>query len=99
MDDIIQLQDKYRVKGVQFRDPVFGLNRNFIKEFCEELKKRDVKIVWGMETRLDLLTKENVKQMYEAGLRNINVGIETSDPEIASKNKRKFSIPLAKISM
>lgn len=90
VDDIIELQNKYNVKGIQFRDPVFGLNRPWVKEFCEELKNRNVKIEWGMETRLDLLTEENVKLMQEAGLRNINVGIETSDPEIANKNKRKL---------
>jgi len=90
VDDMVNLKENYNIKGIQFRDPVFGLNKNFISEFCEEIKKRNVKMVWGMETRLDLLTKENVTQMFEAGLRNINVGIETNDPEIAEKNKRKL---------
>ncbi|MBS3171262.1 radical SAM protein [Candidatus Woesearchaeota archaeon] len=88
VDDILNLQQKYGVKGIQFRDPVFGLFPKFIDEFCEELKKRNVNIVWGMETRLDLLNENNLKKMFDAGLRNINVGIETSDPEIAKLNKR-----------
>ena len=90
VDDIVHLQHKYKIKGIQFRDPVFGLNRTWVKEFCEELKNRNVKIEWGMETRLDLLNEENIKMMHEVGLRNVNVGIETSDPEIADKNKRKL---------
>jgi len=88
VDDIIKVQKEFGVKGVQFRDPVFGLNRAFIPQFCEEIKKRNVKIYWGMETRLDILNEENLKQMFDAGLRNINVGIETIVPEIAKKNKR-----------
>ncbi len=88
VDDIISLQEKYNVRGVQFRDPVFGLFPKFIDEFCDELKKRNVKIAWGMETRLDLLNENNLKKMFDVGLRNVNVGIETSDPEIAKLNKR-----------
>ncbi|MBS3142265.1 radical SAM protein [Candidatus Woesearchaeota archaeon] len=88
VDDIVSLQQKHNIKGVQFRDPVFGLNRNFIPEFCDEIMKRHVKIQWGMETRLDLLNEENLKMMYAAGLRNLNVGIETNDPEVAKQNKR-----------
>jgi len=90
VDDILELQMKYKIKGIQFRDPVFGLNRNFVKEFCEELKNRNVKISWGMETRLDLLSEESIRNMYEVGLRNVNVGIETNDPKIAEINKRKL---------
>ena len=88
VDDILNLQERYGVKGIQFRDPVFGLFPKFIDEFCEELKRRNVRIVWGMETRLDLLNETNLTKMFEVGLRNVNVGIETSDPEIARLNKR-----------
>ena len=88
VDDIVSLQEKHKVKGIQFRDPIFGLNKEFTNDFCNELKSRNVKIKWGMETRLDLLNEENVQQMYDVGLRNINVGIETKDTEVAKRNKR-----------
>jgi len=88
VDDMIHVKEKYGVKGVQFRDPTFGLHRGFIEEFCDELEKRKVNMVWGMETRLDLLDEEKIKKMFQVGLRNINIGIETIDPEIAKKNKR-----------
>jgi len=93
VDDIVNIQKKYNIKGIQLRDPTFGLTKGYIDEFCNELKKRNVKIKWGMETRLDLLNKENIKKMFEVGLRNINVGIETNNEIIASQNKRKL-IPL-----
>jgi radical SAM superfamily enzyme YgiQ (UPF0313 family) len=47
-----------------------------------------VKIIWGMETRLDLLNEESLTNMYDVGLRNINVGIETFDADIAKSNRR-----------
>ena len=88
VDDIETLQRKYKLKGLQFRDPLFGLKKNFINEFVEELDKRKIQINWGIETRLDLLNEDNLTRMYNVGLRNINVGIETFDPEIAKNNKR-----------
>lgn len=88
VDDIVYLQKKYGIKGVQFRDPTFGLIKPFIGDFCNELEKRNVKIKWGMETRLDLLNENNLKRMFDVGLRNINVGIETNNEEIAKLNKR-----------
>ena len=87
-DDIQILQKKYSIKGVQFRDPLFGVTKNFIDEFTGELKQRNIKLTWGIETRLDLLNEENLTAMYNVGLRNINVGIETSDDAIAKINKR-----------
>ncbi len=86
--DILFLQTHYGINHIQFRDPVFGLNKGFIEEFCAALKQQDVHVQWGMETRLDLLTTEKIDLMKEVGLRLINVGIETTDPEVAQKNKR-----------
>ncbi len=82
------LKEKYGIEIVQFRDPVFGLNKGFIEEFCREIKKQDVRMLWGMETRLDLLTEEKIDMMFEAGLRLINAGVETSSANVAVKNKR-----------
>jgi len=88
VDDIVHLQEEYNVKGIQFRDPVFGMYRTFIPEFVKEMRERNIEIEWGMETRLDLLNEERIKEMHDVGLRNINVGIETIDPDIAKANRR-----------
>ncbi len=88
VDDMETLQRKYKVKGIQFRDPLFGVKKNFIAEFVAELAERKLNITWGMETRLDLLDESSLTEMYKVGLRNINVGIETFDLTIAKNNKR-----------
>ena len=91
VDDIVYLKKRYDVKGIQFRDPVFGIDSEFVFELCDELKKREVMVVWGMETRVDLLNEDIIKRMYEVGLRNINIGIETNNIKIANNNKRKLT--------
>jgi len=88
VDDILFMKEKYGVKGIQFRDPLFGINRDFISEFCEKMRARNVAVRWGMETRLDLFDKKIIKQMFDVGLRNINVGIETESPAVAKRMQR-----------
>ena len=88
--DVINLISKYKIKGLQFRDPTFGIDRNQVKDFCRFLIDSKVKIKFGIETRLDLLDKEILDLMFKAGLKNLNVGIETIEENIAHLNKRKL---------
>ncbi|MFH1209884.1 MAG: radical SAM protein [archaeon] len=88
VEDMIYLNHNYNIKGFQFRDPTFGIKKGYIEEFCNELKKSKLNVHWGIETRLDLLDEKKIKLMYESGLRNINVGIESISLEVTKKNKR-----------
>lgn len=90
INDVERLVKKYGIKGVQFRDPTFGIDKNQVKEFCNGLIDRKIKIKFGMETRLDLLDKTTLDLMFRAGLRNINVGIETAEENVAKLNNRKL---------
>jgi len=91
IEDIKELIKKYKIKGLQFRDPIFGLDKNQLFQFIELMKKNNIKIKFGIETRLDLLDKEILKKLFEIGLSNINIGIETVDDNIAKINKRKLT--------
>ncbi|MCX6748490.1 MAG: radical SAM protein [Candidatus Pacearchaeota archaeon] len=88
--DILVLKRKYKIKSVQFRDPTFGLDKKQVTDFCNLLIKNKIKINLGIETRLDILDAKIISLMHKVGLRNINIGIETYDEEIANKNKRKI---------
>ena len=82
------LMKKNGFRSFQFRDPVFGLKKDFIEKFCLEIHKKGLKVEWGMETRIDILDIEIIKLMASAGLKSINIGIETPNEEIAKANKR-----------
>jgi len=88
IEDIKTLKEKYQIKAIQFRDPLFGLNKIELKIFCLLLIKNKLNIRFGIETRLDILDRELINLMHTAGLRNINIGVETADKSIAGKNKR-----------
>jgi len=90
VEDIGMLISKYHIKALQFRDPIFGLDKKRAVEFAKLIAAKGIKIKFGIETRLDILNKEFVKALFDAGLRNINVGIETVNEEVSKLNKRKL---------
>ncbi len=76
-DEVEYLVERYKAKGLMFRDPFFSLNR--VKSEClsEELLRRNIHIHWGCETKIDSLDEQLLENLYASGLRLIKVGIES----------------------
>ncbi len=91
IEDIRFMQTKFSMKSLLFRDPIFGLDKNYPIKLSEKLLENNIKIDWGIETRADLLNKDNLTIMKNAGLSSINIGIETNNIQIAKMNKRKLT--------
>lgn len=89
IDEIEHLQRTYGARALLFRDPFFSLNKKRTIEFGEEMLRRNVKIEWGCETRLDALNDDLIRLLARAGLRALNIGVESEDVELLSKNYRK----------
>ncbi len=83
------LCNKFKVRGIQFRDPLFTFNQPRIKELCRKLKERKLGVLWGCETRLDFLDEALIDEMHSAGCRAINVGVESASDEILARATRK----------
>lgn len=90
VEDILHLVDKYKIKGLQFRDPVFGMDRSQVKKLCDSILNKRIEIRFGIETRSDLLDKGLLNLMFKAGLRNLNIGVETVTEDVAKLNNRKL---------
>lgn len=92
VEEIEYLQKRYGIKGIQFRDPVFTIDRKRAVDIANEIIRRKIKIRWLCETRLDLLDKDLILILYKAGLRVINVGVESARGDILKKSNR---LPIA----
>lgn len=89
LDEMGYLIKKYNVKGLLFRDPLFALNNKRAADMASGMIKRGYKIKWACETRLDVLSEDLLDLFYKAGLRVINVGVESSDHDIIRKATRR----------
>ncbi|MCO4794280.1 MAG: radical SAM protein [Bacteriovoracaceae bacterium] len=89
LKEIKSLLNHYNVKNLVFRDLVFTLNQNYVKELCNEIKKYKLDLSWSIETRTDLLDFKILEVMRDAGLCHINLGIESINEAELKKIGRK----------
>jgi radical SAM superfamily enzyme YgiQ (UPF0313 family) len=72
-----------------FRDPIFTLDRDRAVAIAEGILKRGYRIKWACETRLDRVDEGLLRLMNSAGLRVMNVGIESVNEDVIKGATRK----------
>jgi radical SAM superfamily enzyme YgiQ (UPF0313 family) len=87
--EITQLVEQFGVRGLLFRDPLFTADRQRVEGICEGILAKGFKLRWACETRLDLLNERLLDLMYRAGLRVVNVAVESSDEAVLAGVKRR----------
>lgn len=87
--EIMNMHEKYGIKGLLFRDPIFTIDRKRTEDIANRLIEENMNIKWCCETRLDCLDTDIIDLMKESGLRSINVGIESYSKDILEKASRK----------
>ncbi|MBN1354162.1 MAG: radical SAM protein [Candidatus Omnitrophica bacterium] len=89
IDEIKYMKDRFKIKGLLFRDPIFTLDKDRAARIAEGIASSSGGIEWACETRTDMLDEKLVDRMYSAGLRAINFGIESAKQDLLSKASRK----------
>jgi anaerobic magnesium-protoporphyrin IX monomethyl ester cyclase len=89
VDEIEYLVARYGVRGISFRDPNFTYGRERAGTLAELMLSRGLDMRWSMEARADRLDPELIALLYQAGLRSLEVGIESSNEETLRANSRK----------
>lgn len=76
-----------QVREVFIEDDTFTIDRKRVLAFCDEVKKRGLKVTWSCNARANL-DYDTMKAMKAAGCRLLDVGYESGSDEIL-KNIRK----------
>jgi radical SAM superfamily enzyme YgiQ (UPF0313 family) len=89
-DEIMDLKEKYDIHHIRFADDMFTLKRKFVFDLCKLLK--DTNTYWSGITRVDTLDKTLLERMYEAGCRELEIGIESGSNRILRLMKKKTTV-------
>ena len=77
------LKDAYGVTRFWMCDDIFGLKPNWVQEFNTELEKQNLKISYYIQSRVDLLLKEDtIDALAKSGLEEVWVGAESASQKI-----------------
>ena len=79
MEEIKYLKEKFGARGITFYDSTFTANKNWVREFCNELIRQGIKITWDCSTRTDTIDEDLLKLMKMAGCWSVSFGIESGN--------------------
>ena len=96
MRDIECLVNGHGANGIYFSDELFLPKRSVRNELMEMLIEKDLDLVWGCQTRLGVLTKEDLRLMHRAGCRWILFGIESGCEERIREIRKQIDLSKAK---
>ena len=91
VDELNHLVDKYGSKGIYFIGDNFTIHKKRTIELCKMLKS-ELHLEWICDTRVDLISRDLLKEMKAAGCRTIWFGVESGSPHILRKLNKGVSL-------
>ena len=75
--EVHHMMDNYGADGIQFYDEVFTMNRKRVMKLCQSLIDDGCPVPWTCFTRVNLVDRELLEKMAEAGCYQIFYGLES----------------------
>jgi len=88
VDEMQLIHDEYGVKQVTFYDDAFTVDRKRVIQICDELHARKLDMMWDCGTRVDMVDRELLQTMRNAGCFAVWLGVESgSEAILGAMNK------------
>jgi radical SAM superfamily enzyme YgiQ (UPF0313 family) len=81
IQEIQELQKKYRIEGIAFPDDTFTYNKRWLKDFCNEYAKK-VGLAFSCNGRIENIGSEICKALKDANCNSIMFGVESGSEKI-----------------
>ncbi len=83
VDEVKMLRDEFGVSTFWMCDDIFGLKPGWVQDFNAELKSKEVTIKYKIQSRADLLLKEdNIDALVASGLYETWIGAESGSQKV-----------------
>jgi radical SAM superfamily enzyme YgiQ (UPF0313 family) len=95
VDELKHLVNNFGTKGVYFVGDNFTINKQRTIELCKEIMNSKLDLSWVCDTRVDLISRELLKEMKAAGCQTIWFGVESGSDRILKKVNKQISLQQA----
>lgn len=85
VDEIMHWKSKYNLDAVMFQDDTLLVDKKWVGELCDIMIEEKLDVIWGCNSRANLVEKNIFLKMKKAGLRKVNIGIESSSDRIRDR--------------
>ena len=87
------LRDNAGAQHIWFGDDIFALGRNWVRQFAEEVIKKDAAVPFKIQSRANLMTREAVRHLKTAGCVEVWMGVESGSQKILNAMDKGLSLP------
>ena len=92
VDELEHLVKDFGAKQFTFYDDAFSVDQNRVKEICQEIMNRNLKIKWDCETRVDMVTRELLQIMKDAGCIAVWFGVEAGSQMVIDAMGKGYTL-------
>jgi len=76
------LKVEAKVEHIWFGDDVFALDHRWLERFAQEVKERDASLPFKIQSRADLMTEGNIRNLKDAGCIEVWMGVESGSQAV-----------------
>jgi len=80
--ELAELKGRFGIDGVMWLDDTFLVDRRWMRQLCGAMVDAKLGLLWGCNIRADVVDRESLEMMKEAGLRVAHIGIESATQRI-----------------
>ena len=81
-EEMRQLKDRYRPDHLWFADDIFGMSEKWLRDFADEVERKDAVIPFTMQSRVNLMSVPVAEALQRAGAEEVWLGVETGSQRI-----------------
>jgi radical SAM superfamily enzyme YgiQ (UPF0313 family) len=98
VDEMELVHNKYGITQVTFYDDAFTVNRERVIKICEELHARKLDMIWDCGTRVDMVDRDLLKTMHNAGCIAVWLGVESGSEAILGAMNKKIKLDQTRLA-
>ena len=91
-----RLNEMFGIRSFSFTHDAFTINHRLVAQVCDRILEEGLDFRWRCATRIDCVTEELILKMKQAGMREIEVGIETGSPRMQKVINKNLDLEKAK---
>lgn len=99
LEELRYLKKNHNIKTVTFFDETFTIDRKRVKKICQAITGEGLDIRWYCNSRVDLIDRELLEDMKNAGCRAVCMGIESGSQKIIGGTDKRASVERASLAI
>jgi len=82
IEELKMLIEKYPGKIVRFHDDTLTWDKKWITKLCLLIKENKLKFFWNCKSRIDVLDREMIAMLRDAGCQRLDLGVESGSSRL-----------------